>query len=404
MRPSTQQRPPAGVLTQWCRAQQDATLTRYPALATGLARAGEVRTPVVALLCFVVLLVVQLTTSHGDAGLFAAAGDRLVHGHLDVFRDSSLQVGPLYLLVIGPGALLADAAGTPEWAGAALMTSALSAALLVAALGALAGSTPRAGRQVLSGLTVVLGGAMAIPASYGHPEEVITALLLVGATAAALQRRTWAPALLLAAAITIKLWAVVAVGLLLVAAGRRLVVQRGVVLAAAVAAAYLPFALLDHVGTFDMFWQVERSAPLSLLVVDGSAFGYRQRLLQVVLAAAAGALLARRARGADVVWALPMAVMAVRLLLDPLSNPYYWTTLVVVVLLRLLMGPRPLLESLLLAYLVDIVLLLVIVTSQGRLGAAELSAIGLGALLTALGAAFARREPIPAPAAVLRAA
>jgi hypothetical protein len=388
-------------VTAWCRAQQADALASHPWLRPVLARLGELRTPVVGMLCFVVLLVVQLTTSHGDAGMFAGASDRMLRGHADVFEDPVLQVGPLYLLLVGPGALLADAVGAPQWAGAALLTSAASAALLVAALGALAGSRPRRDRQVLSGLTVVLGGALVIPATYGHPEEVMTALLLVVATASARDRRTWTPALLLAAAITIKLWAVVGVGLLLVAAGRRLVVHRGLVLAGAVGAAYLPFVVLDRVATFGFAWQVEVPAPLSLLLADGSQFGYRQRLLQVGVAAAAGALLARRAHGPDVVWALPLAVMSARLLLDPLSNPYYWTTLVVVVLLRVLLAERPLLEVLLVAYLGSIAMLLLIVTAQGPVGAVALTALGLGALGLALGAArpprLVRLSP-PAPA------
>jgi hypothetical protein len=374
------------VIREWCRAQQAATLAKHPGLRALLTKADDLRVPLVGLGCFVVLLVTQLTTSHGDAGLFAQAGDRLVRGHADVFRDSVLQVGPLYLLLVGPGALLSDAVGAPQWAGAAVMTSAASAVLLVAALSAFAAASPRSGRQVLGGLTVLLGGAMVIPATYGHPEEVIAALLLILATATALRGGTSAPALLLAAAITIKLWAVVGVGLLLVAAGRRLAVQRGAVLALAVAAAYLPFALLDRIATFDMEWQVERPAPLSLLLADGSTFGYRQRLLQVVVASVAGALLARKVRGADVVWALPLGVMSLRLLLDPLSNPYYWTTLVVVVLLRLLMRDVPLLESVLLAYLGNITMLLLIVTGQGWIGAVALAALGFGALALALGA------------------
>ncbi|MCW2544048.1 MAG: hypothetical protein JWM40_1600 [Frankiales bacterium] len=386
------------VIREWCRVQQTATLAKHPGLRTLLTRAEDLRAPVVGLVCFVVLLVVQLTTSHGDAGMFAEAGDRLVRGHADVFRNSVLQVGPLYLLLVGPGALLSDAVGVPQWAGAAVMTSAASAVLLVAALSALAGTSPRGGRQVLAGLTVLLGGAMVIPATYGHPEEVMTALLLVLATATARRGGTWAPALLLAAAITIKLWAVVGLGLLLVAAGRRLAVQRGAVLAMAIGAAYLPFAVLDRIATFDMQWQVERPAPLSLLLADGSTFGYRQRLLQVVVAGAVGALLARKVRVADVVWALPLGVMSLRLLLDPLSNPYYWTTLVVVVLLRLLMREGPLLESVLLAYLGNIAMLLVIVTAQGWLGAAALAGLGLGALVLALRAATPLRVPPQVPA------
>lgn len=368
------------MLREWCREEQTGLSARRPGLRRLLLRAEARASVLVGLLAFAVLLAVQLTTSHGDAGLFAAAGARLLHGHADVFEASLLQVGPAYLLLIGPGALAADAVGAPQWAGSAVLTSAATAVLLVAVLRSLGTPDLRPGRTLLAGVAAILGGAVAIPASYGHPEEVMTALLLVLATHQSFHRRTIAPALLLAAAITIKLWAVVGVGLLLVKATRRSAVLRGAVLGGCVAAAYLPFAVLGRIATFDYMWVVEVPAPLSLVFETSSPFGYERRLLQVVLAAGIGALVAWRARGIDVVWALPLAVIAARVLLDPLSNPYYWTTLVVVVVLRQVLADRPLLESLVLAYLTDIALLLLITTAQGTLGAIALAAFGLGVL------------------------
>lgn len=342
----------------------------------------------VGAVAFVVLLVTQLTTSHGDAGLFADAGHRLMHGDLDVFSTSALQVGPTYLVLVGLGSLLTAPLHAPHWAGAALATSAASAVLLVAVLGAIAPS----GRRGVSGLGVIVGGALVIPATYGHPEEAMTAFLLVLATTLAFRGHALSPPLLLAAAVTIKLWAVVAVGLLLVAGSRRLVATRGLVLVAAVVGAYLPFEVLGRVSTFDFAWQVEVPAPLSLVMHDGSSFAYRQRLLQVAVAALLGAVVAWRARGPEIAWALPLVVMSARLLLDPLSNPYYWTTLVVVVVLVQVARARTLLEGLLTAYLSNIALLLAITTAQGRPGAAVLTGFGLAALAGGLGPAWSRRD------------
>ncbi|MDT7538844.1 MAG: alpha,2-mannosyltransferase [Actinomycetota bacterium] len=346
-----------------------------------LRRATGRPVPVLSALGLLVELTALASGHLGDFDAFVDAGTHLVHGDADVFAGSYLQVGPLYLFVVGVSRLLFGWTGLSDWLAGGLLPAVASVALVLAAARLVARAVPRQGRQMLAGLAVFAGGAMAVPASYGHAEETLVALMLVVGTGAAWSRRPVAPALVLAAAVTIKLWAVVGIGLLLVAAGRRLQLYRLAIFAAATSAAYLPFFVFGHVGTFEMAWQVEIPAPMSLLVPDGYGFGYRQRLVQVAVAAALGVYVALRVRSSDVTWALPVAVIATRLLLDPVPSPYYWAALVLVLVLRVMALQRSVLEAVVLVFAVDIAALLVITLAQGMVGAVALAALALASLV-----------------------
>jgi hypothetical protein len=65
---------------------------------------------------------------------------------------------------------------------------------------------------------------------------------------------------------------------------------------------------------------------MSLLVTPGVEYGWSMRLLQGAFALCAGVVTARLMRGSPhALWAVPLAVVAVRLLLDPFALPYYMT-------------------------------------------------------------------------------
>jgi len=110
-------------------------------------------------------------------------------------------------------------------------------------------------------------------------------------------------------------------------------------LAAVVAVLYLPFAATGRFRMLDNRWTV---TPQSLvadavpgLVADGFPWWARAVQAACAVAAAAGVALALRSRtgaGPDAVWLVPLVAAAVRLVLDPVLYPYYWTAPLVLAL------------------------------------------------------------------------
>ena len=122
-----------------------------------------------------------------------------------------------------------------------------------------------------------------------------------------------------------EVWGMLGAPLLLLAPSLRRSFVGAVVQAAVFAAQLAPFALAGDFRMFQYDWHVTTGTMLSLLVEPGTEFGWPLRLLQASLALTCGAGIAfALRRSIHVVWLAPLAVVVVRLLLDPQAFGWYW--------------------------------------------------------------------------------
>lgn len=290
------------------------------------------------LLCAVVLAgLLPLFDAASDAPYFVEAARRLLSRDAwSTYDDAALQSGPLYLLLTGLGAVLGDLLHLPpSLLGGAL----LGAAAAVAASLALPPGTPRE-RVVALQASLVATGPLVAAGFAGHVDDLLVALLLLVAGRWA-GRHPARAGLAFAAAVDVKLWAVLGVVVLLGARDAealRRALRAGVVAGAAVLASYLPFFLLGDARTFDFAWVVAQGSPASLLVDVGEPVGWGLRAVQGCLVVVAAAVVWVRAPGLP---QLVAAVVAARLLLEPRPYAYYWTALAVVVLVAAWSSRRP---------------------------------------------------------------
>jgi hypothetical protein len=253
-------------------------------------------------------------TDPGDLLYFVHQGERLLSGDwANTFADPTLQSGPLQLVVFG---------AIRNLTALAFLLEVGTAALLLLVLGRL-GASDRA--RLAVGLLAVVAGLTHGAFVDGHPAEAITPLLWVLAGLWARDDRVFAAGALLGLSAGLELWGVLGAPVLLLAPRLRRAVAGGVVEAAVVLAQLAPFALA---GTFRMFeheWEVGTGTLLSLFVAPGTHFGWPLRLLQASLALGAGTAVALALRrNVYAVWLAPLAVVIVRILLDPLSFGWYW--------------------------------------------------------------------------------
>lgn len=231
--------------------------------------------PVIVLITGCVALVLALADSSGDYQLGdvspssvgdnpAPAIDALVDGRIGAALDLHPWMGSLSLLLRWPFAAGGQALGAGE-----LGVYKLGALPCLLALGLLALALERRwavrGRSLATRLIAagacVLNPATVSAVKQGHPEELLTTALCVGAVLAA-RRQPIAAGLLLGLALASKQWALVAVPVVIVAAlpGRR---WRMAAVAASLAAA-LTLPLL--VASPDWLWSIvaEASRPATV--------------------------------------------------------------------------------------------------------------------------------------------
>jgi hypothetical protein len=302
-----------------------------------LARAAGVlvrhRVAVIVCACSLAGALTATLTDFNDMHLFVRSAHILFSTHgLNVFEDPTLQVGAGYLILVEAftkvGALVGLPAATAATAGMAALVGWL--ALRVAAL-----IRPLPGRlavlrDVGVGAALMLG-PLATAAMYGHLEEMIIPVGVIAAAEFASRRRDVAAGSVLGLCVSLKLWGLLGVPVLLIAATPRALWRRGLAFAAVTAVAYGPFFVFGRVETFRYHWLVNAESPLGLLD-PGGVFGWRMRLVQTVVCCLLGLLLVRRR--ADP-WVIVSGIVAVRLLLDPGREFYYDTALVVCLLLGL---------------------------------------------------------------------
>lgn len=245
----------------------------------------------------------------GDGRVFAAVGRTLFSTHaLHAFADPSIQVGPLQLLFYG------SVGRSP--AAAAVVLEAVAAVLLVVTARAIGIADPRllAGVGVAGVLTGVTRGVY----EAGHPADGLLPLLWVIAAADARRGRVVRAGALVGLSAGIETWGMLGVAVLVLA-------PRAAALAIGTAAAlFAPFLLGGHFESFHHVWTVSPHSVLLGRVAPGIGFGWPLRLVQAGAAVCVGAGAAvQLRRSPHVVWLVPIVVVAVRLLLDPLDTDYY---------------------------------------------------------------------------------
>lgn len=183
-------------------------------------------------------------TAPGDYKIDAGtAVDALTRGDLSKYFSWHPMMGPLGTLFQAPWSLLgAGELGRERWAafGCLLVLAALAWYLAEVARRRGVGSAARALIAFLCVCNPITFEALQM----GHPEELLTAGLAVGAVVAACEKRTVSAAVLLGLAVATKQWAVIAIFPVLMALPARRVWTAAV--AAAIAAVlYLPYVIAD---------------------------------------------------------------------------------------------------------------------------------------------------------------
>ncbi len=179
------------------------------------------------------------------------------------------------------------------------------------------------GELVLCGLWILwLGGVATV---IGQSAESFVPLMWLGGAVAARRGRSISAGILIGASAAMKAWGLLGLPLVLLDDD-----DRGAALAAAVAAgvalaSYVPFFAFGSVGSFSYHWTVSKASPLHFVFPAGSTFTWAGRVLQGAVVLGGGSVLALFARRSRVaVWALPLALVTAKVLVDPVYYWYYW--------------------------------------------------------------------------------
>jgi hypothetical protein len=270
------------------------------------------------------LLAGNWTDTPADLTLFANAGGALIRGDLAAtFDDPAVQTGPVTALFMF---LLRGATG---WTGPVaaptqvLFLCLINAGCLVTALRVSltrTGSVRAAALLVLGLLAVAFG---ALSTTDAHPTHVVIALLWFLAVRAARRGRADVVGLLIGAACGLDTWGVLGAGAMLALPSVRHVVRSAIVAALAAGAFWLPFLATGGAHSFQMQWTpVPDSVPS--LFFGATPVPWSYRLAQGLVCLLAGAAVAWWLRHSDdAAWVLPVVVVAVRILLDPVWFEYY---------------------------------------------------------------------------------
>ena len=282
----------------------------------------------------------------------APAVEALAAGHFGQYLKADALMGPFATVVQAPLVALSGAAGPDAYRWAAFPC--LLAAGLVGLY--LAGVAGRRGAgnftRALLALFCLVNPLAFEALKNGHPEEILTAALVVAAVASATERHTWRTAILLGLAVGSKQWAVIAVlPALLALSSRRL---QTVFASAAVAfVLFLPgivaspgsflgvqqeAASTGHVVTPWSAWYPFASTRTDVYSVDGERLVARVEvappiadrfshplIIVMALAIPLGLWLRRRRLPlpASDAMALLSLIALLRCVLDPVDNLYY---------------------------------------------------------------------------------
>jgi hypothetical protein len=297
--------------------------------------------------------------SLGDYGADAKpAVDALSHGNLHDALSHPALMGAVSIVVRAPFVALARLGGAGDLGGYRI-----GAAVCIASAGLLSVGLMRSTRDLspprMMGLVAVfvaiVNPATVAAVQWGHPEEVLTAALSIGAVTLAARGRPLMAAVVLGLALCTKQWAILAVGPAILAApeGRRL---RLVALAGAVAAVFtLPlvignpggFVRISHnaaaagtLTTRSSWWfllaepahlHLRLAAPYARELTVYRVPLWLGRITHPLIVASAiplTALMYWRHRSRNCALPLLSLLFLLRCVLDPLDNAYYHVPLV----------------------------------------------------------------------------
>lgn len=154
----------------------------------------------------------SLATNIGDWDSDAApAVHALAAGDVGSYLSAKALMGPFATLVQAPFVALSGASGVTayQWAVFPCLLAAGLTGLYLARIAGRRGASPTT--QVLLAGLCLLNPLTFEALESGHPEEILTAALVVAATAAAGEKKPWRTAILLGLAVASKQWAVIAV-------------------------------------------------------------------------------------------------------------------------------------------------------------------------------------------------
>ncbi len=280
------------------------------------------------------------------------AVNALRHGEIHAYLSAKAMMGPFATLVQAPFAAFAGSGQlvTYRWAAFPCVLAAGLLGLYLARIAGRRGASP-VFQVLLAGICLVNPLTVAALQS-GHPEEILTASLAIGAIASAAEGHGWRTAVLLGLAVASKQWAVIAIlPALFALPGNR--IRVGLVAGAIAFALFLPsvavapatFTDVSHnaanTGSRITPWSVwypfaeleSKELQLGSSTVTAQVheappvLGKLSHPLIVLLAFAVpiGVMLLRRGRtlsGADAM-ALFTLLALLRCALDPVDNVYY---------------------------------------------------------------------------------
>jgi hypothetical protein len=244
------------------------------------------------------------------------------------FAEPGLQAGPIQIGALALIAKGASQAGISQGVAESVVVQMTSTWLLAFVTGlVLADRPPRARFVAQLAVVVIALATQMIHRAYtdGHPAQIVIPLLWVTAGLTAQRRRSIGAGGLIGLAAGFETWAVLGAPILLLASARREALRGLAALGGVVSLLYLPFVLAGDFRMFDYAWKVVAGAPASLLLEPGSPFPWWMRAIQGGAAVGVGACVAVLTRRSPAgVWAVPLAIAAVRVGLEPSVNDWYF--------------------------------------------------------------------------------
>ncbi|MFN2594882.1 MAG: glycosyltransferase 87 family protein [Actinomycetota bacterium] len=265
--------------------------------------------------------------SAGDGTLFARAGERLFSGAWShALADPSIQVGPLHLAFSGVVASVARLIHVSDKVALSVTVETVSSvalALLLRALWGRASTRHQVAEIAACCLWILwLGG---VATAIGQSAETLVPLMWLGAAIAARRGKGIGAGLLLGASAAMKGWGILGLPILVLDDDHRDAVLGAVVAVGSMALSYAPFLIWGSVASFSYHWTVSAVAPLHYVLGAGSDFSWGARLLQGALVLGGGGAAAWFGRKSPAaVWAVPLVLVVLRVLVDPVYYWYYW--------------------------------------------------------------------------------